>query len=361
MDKAASVEKQSGGENPFIYNAPVRGTDFFNRNEIMEKLLLETVTGKSQGNVWVTGERQVGKTSLLRYVQSKYEHYDKKIKLYPTEEHFDVAFIYLNVQDTKNSDDFYQNLRQSLKNFFDFKIETKDNSYRSFIDALHYLYFEQKYYIVFLVDEFDAFIEHHAAEDPKKATLFLAEFNKLIQGISDIKDEPKIFSCIFAANHTIDELLKENDLDRRGSGLVLETMELDWFSKKQVEELARLYLRDNSLRFSPGDIDFCYNMTLGYPYFVQKLFSILFTEKSQNPGSDAYLSKVKEEYGNMFKETVKGWGGANMPKRTLEKLKTFTFVRDSGEGGYDFYVEFIRKWIVREISQEEITRLSMSQ
>lgn len=309
------------GTNPFIYNAPVRSTDFCNREEIIGKLLHETITGKSQGNVWVTGERQVGKTSLLRYIQSKYEHYQKKIKLYPTEEYFSVALIYLNVQDTKSRDDFYRNLRQSLKDFFDFKIETTDDAYRNYIEALKYLYFEQKYYIVFLVDEFDAFVEHLAADGPKPANEFLAELNKLIQGISDIKKEPKIFSCIFAANHTIEELFQENALDRRGSGLVVENKELDWFTREQVEKLADHYLKDNPIRFSAKDIDFCFKMTQGYPYFVQKLFSVIYEQKSQNPGSKSYLSEVEKYYGKIFKETVKGWGGANMPKGTLEKLK----------------------------------------
>ncbi len=341
MGNTAFSAEPEIGENPFIYNAPVRGTDFRNRDEIIDKLLHETVTGKSQGNVWITGERQVGKTSLLRYIQSKYEHYEKKIKLYPTEVYFNVAFIYLNVQDTKNREDFYRNLRQSLKNFFDFKIETKDDAYKNYIDALKYLYFEQKCYIVFLIDEFDAFVEHLAADDPKSATAFLAELNKLIQGISDISNEPKIFSCIFTANHTIEELVKENAIDRRGSGLVVENKELNWFTRDQIEELAQYYLKNNYTRFSSGDIDFCFKMTLGYPYFVQKLFSIIYEQKSQNPSSRSYLSKVKKDYGKMFRETVKGWGGANMPKRTLQKLKALAGIIFKNVG--DNWLELLLK------------------
>jgi hypothetical protein len=347
MENTPAVAEPDRGYNPFVYNAPVRGTDFYNRDEIIDKLLQETVTGKSQGNVWVTGERQVGKTSLLRYIQAKFEHYDKKIKLYPIDEYFNVAFIYLNVQDTKSRDDFYRNLRQSLKNFFDFKIETTDDAYGSFSDALKYLYFEQKYYIVFLVDEFDAFIEHLASDTPEQATSFLAEWNKLIQGLSEIKDEPKIFSCIFAANHTIEELLKENDIARRGSGLVVEYLALDLFTREQVEDLAQYYLKNNSIRFSPGDIDFCFKMTQGYPYFVQKLFSIIYEQKSQNPGSRSYLSKVKKEYGQVFEETIRGWGGANMPKRTLEKLKSLSgkIIRNIGDKAVELMFKGIETYL----------------
>ncbi|MCP4216008.1 MAG: hypothetical protein GY765_15245 [bacterium] len=45
----------------------------------------------------------------------------------------------------------------------------------------------------------------------------------------------------------------------------------------------------------------------------------MYEQKSSAPGS--YLPKVKEEYGNTFLETVKDWGAANIPPRTLGKLK----------------------------------------
>jgi polynucleotide 5'-kinase involved in rRNA processing len=69
-------------QNPFVYNAPVRGEDFFNREETIIEILKETVTGKSQGTVWVVGERQVGKTSLLRYLQSYYKDSPEKIEFF---------------------------------------------------------------------------------------------------------------------------------------------------------------------------------------------------------------------------------------------------------------------------------------
>lgn len=348
--KVLPVEPEIG-EIPFIYNAPVRGTDFCNREKIIKKLLHETVTGRSQGNVWVTGERQVGKTSLLRYIQSKYENYGKKIKLYPSKEYFNVAFIYLNVQDTETRDDFYRILRQSLKNFFDFKIETMKDAYSDYINALKYLYLEQKMYIVFLVDEFDAFIGHLADANPKSATSFLAELNKLIHGISEIKKEPKLFSCIFAANHTIEELAQDKGLDMRGSGLVVESKELDWFTREQVDDLAQHYLKDNSTRFTKVDIDFCFKMTQGYPYFVQKLFSIIYEKKIQNPDSTSYLSEVKEEYGNSFRETVKGWVTPNMPQRTLRRLKELSgkMIKQASDNALKLIFKGIEEFLIKQI------------
>lgn len=308
--------------NPFMYNAPVKGMDFFDREKIIKELLRETVTGKSQGNVWITGERQVGKTSLLHYFQSELGDYKPKVSLYGTKDLFNVAFIYVNIQDCETRDDFYRIMRQSLKSFFDFKIKAGDKPLDDFKAALHHLHFELKYYVVFLVDEFDAFIESLATGENDSATSFLSEWNKIIQGISDFKKEAKVFGCIFAANHTIQDLLRENDIKRRGSGLVVESVELNWFKKSQVEALAKQYLENNNLQFSKKELDFCFKMTQGYPYFAQKLFSLMYEQKKQAARADeSYLKQVKKDYGNIFRETIKGWGGPSMPKRTLEKLK----------------------------------------
>jgi hypothetical protein len=334
-------------ENPFIYNVPVRGSDFYNREKIIDKLLHETVTGKSQGNVWITGERKIGKTSLLNYIQSKYENYNKKIKLYGTEEYLNVAFIYLNTQDNRTTDDFYQNLRQGLKNFFDFKIETMDNSFDSFIYALRYLFYEQKYYTIFLVDEFDAFIQKLARNDREFTISFLDELNKLIQGFSGITDKKKMLSCIFAANHTIEELLKGNDIQMNGSGLEVESFELEWFSKEQVNQLAQQYLKNQSLRFSSREIDFCFKITRGYPYFVQKLYSIMYNRKVKEPGSKLDLSEINKEYGKAFKETLEGWGGARIPKRTLGKLKGLAddIIKNAGDRSLSLIFKGIEEYL----------------
>lgn len=312
-------------DDPFVFTAPVRTTDFCNREGILDALIKVTVTGKAQGNLWITGERQVGKTSLLRYIHSKYEGIEKKIQLYGSEDLYSTVLIYLNVQDIKNSDDFYRYLRHGLKNRFDFKIETHQEPYRSFIDALDYLYSKQKYFIVFLLDEFDALVEHLAADDPKIATTFLASFSKLLQGATEISlDQPKVFSCVFAANHTIDELLKENGIDRRGSGMVTEYKEMKWFTREQIEELAQHYLKGHPISFVTEELDLCFKLTHGYPYFVQKLFSILYEHKIKADSYVSCLPTVMKEYGEAFGETVRGWGTVSLPSRTRDKLLTLS-------------------------------------
>jgi hypothetical protein len=328
MNIERPVEKKETTQNPFVYNKPVRGSDFYNRDEIIERLLKEMISGKSQGSVWITGERQVGKTSLLNYLHSQYINYNKKIKLYETDEMLNAAFVFLNTQYNRTRDDFYQNMLQCVKTYSDFKIEPLANAFTNFINVIKYLMEVQKYYFFFLVDEFDALVESMATDDQEAATAFLSELNSFIGGTREIS-----FGCILAANHTYDELMKQCGIDKRGSGLVIEPVELPWFTRDQVNELALKYLKDYPLQFTLKETDFCFKMTQGYPYFVQKLFSIMYDYKIKEPDPKAYLLKVKEEYGKTFKETINSWGSAGIPQRTHEKLKGLVsyLVKNAGD------------------------------
>ncbi len=306
-------------ENPFIYNAPVRGHHFIDRPELTDEVLRETLTRTAQGNVWIIGERGAGKTSLLRYLQWRYEDYGKKVKPYGTEELLTPVFIYFNVQDNRTRDDFYNGARQVLKNHFDFKIPNGENPYENFIDALKYIYLEQKCYILFLLDEFDALIANLASENPETATSFLAELNKILQGIPQIKGEPKTFSCIFTANYGLNELFALCGMRLRGSVLAVEELNLEWFSLERTEALAQLYLQERNLRFSKEDIALCYRFTQGMPYLVQRFFSIMYDAKLRGP--ESYQPEVEKEFAALFEKTLENWTTRNIPPRLALRLK----------------------------------------
>ncbi|KPA18813.1 archaeal ATPase [Candidatus Magnetomorum sp. HK-1] len=194
--------------NPFIYNTPVRGDDFCNRVDTIQRLLNQTVTGKSQGNVWLVGERQVGKTSLLRYIQLAYEDFNERIHIYGSTETVKVAFIYFNCQTLKNPDDYYHHIYQSLINHFDFKHTEQENAYSCYIETFKRAY-ASNYYIVLLLDEFDAFLKRLIQKNADQAEYLLSDINKMSQAFSEIKIEPKVFGCIFAANYTLSALVEK--------------------------------------------------------------------------------------------------------------------------------------------------------
>jgi len=316
--------------NPFVYNSPVRGKDFFNRELAVKKILKETVKGKSQGSIWITGERQIGKTSLLKHIQSLNENFVDKVKPYGTNKSLDVAFIFGNVQGCENEDEFYNTLWQGLKDYFDFKLRKTNNGYKNFINAMTEVYVKRKYYIVFLIDEFDAFIETMSYKDAQMATNFLAKLSSLLQEVDEIDDGTKTFTCVFTANHDIKELLNQNHIDNRGSGLIVEALNLKWFTKSQVKGLADLYMENDDFKFTNKEIELCYKSTQGYPYFTQKMLSLMYDARKIITDDKQFKNTVKNEFGEMFKETIEDWGGDKMPIRTLKKLMEMVKKMDLG-------------------------------
>lgn len=316
--------------NPFVYNSPVKGKDFFNREKAVEKILKETVRGKSQGSIWITGERQIGKTSLIKHIQSMNDDFSEKVRPYGTKKSLDVAFVFANVQGCENVDEFFNTLWQGLKDFFDFKLRKTNSGYKNFLNAMTEVYLKRKHYTVFLIDEFDAFIETIAYKDIQVATNFLAKLSSLLQEIDEIDEGSKTFSCVFTANHDIKELLNANGIDNRGSGLIVEALNLKWFTKLQVGQLAKRYMKDCDFQFSEKEIELCFKSTQGYPYFTQKMLSLMYDAKKIITNEKQYRNTVKVEFGEMFKETIEDWGGDNMPMRTLKKLMEMVKKMDLG-------------------------------
>lgn len=319
----SSVEVGKSNLNPFIYIEPVRGADFSNRDTVINKISKITFQSKAQGSVWVVGERQMGKTSLLQQMERLYQDAPPVITLYGTDKNFNVLFLYFNCQLIRDENGFYQCLTQCLANHFDFKIEPGSAPSENFINWLKETY-EKQYYIIFLLDEFDAFIEKLILKSSVDAGQFLDTLNVLKQDIPGLKDHQKAFGLICAANYSIGELTK--DLTLTGSGLTFfEEIELANFSEKQVKDLAKKYLEGNHVQFSEAEHQFCYKMTHGYPLFTQNLLSIMYDEK-QNELAGAsekdFLKSVKTEYGKAFKNIVEGWEKQHkLTERTKLKIK----------------------------------------
>lgn len=309
-------------QNPFIYFEPVKGPDFANREEILDEISKITFQSKQQGNAWVVGGRQVGKTSLLHRMERLYQDDCPIIKLYGTNREFKVLFLYLNCQIIRDDNGFYQNLIQCFANHFDYKIEEKEKPYDNFINWLKNIY-EKKYYVIFLLDEFDAFIEKFSRKSAADSAHFLDTFNVLKQDIPGLKDRRKAFGVLCASNCTFDELTENLKLSGSGLNFVRE-IELPNFNEKQVFDLAHQYLKENQIKFSENEIQFCNKMTHGYPLFTQNLFSIMYEEKRKNQerSTEDFLKVVKKKYGKAFKKTVEGWEKQNkLTHRTKLKLK----------------------------------------
>ena len=55
--------------NPFNLGGPARGEDFYNRKEILQSIQTFIYSSPHETHLLVTGQRRIGKTSLLRRIQ----------------------------------------------------------------------------------------------------------------------------------------------------------------------------------------------------------------------------------------------------------------------------------------------------
>ncbi len=332
-------------KNPFVYSSPVIGNDFFNREKIISNIFNETVLNKAQGNVWVTGERQVGKTSLLKNLYNTYKKVvPSEIDLYSTDKSYVPVFAFANVQFCQTEDDFFNELWQSLKNELDFKEYVPKIPETNFLNALKNVY-SKGFYIVFLIDEFDAFLEAVMTSDPTKAGNFINKFNSFLANFPKIGR--KIFSCVFSSNQELLDLTQKFDVKITGSGLIAQTYSLEWFSKKQVILLSKHYLQKSTVLFSDKEIDTLYKYTNGYPYFTQRLLYLMFRQKTETENKEIDKQIIKQFAKEEYEKTINYWTGQNMPKRTYEKLNNM-FVK-VGESFFDTALKILLEYSKKHI------------
>jgi len=97
-------------QNPFIYNHPVLKHDFFDRKKLFDSMLRETIMGKTQGDIWLTGERKTGKTSFLKFLFHYNPQIPKQIQVYGAPKLMRPVFCFANVQYCQNEDEYYNEL-----------------------------------------------------------------------------------------------------------------------------------------------------------------------------------------------------------------------------------------------------------
>ncbi len=334
--------------NPFIYNSPVLRNDFCDRQEILETLIKEVITGRTQGDVWLTGERKVGKTSLLKYIyQNKQELIpDKFVDIYEANKQLKPIFAFANVQYCRSEKEFYNELWQSIINELDIKHETgydSDTNFKKAIDAA----LETEHYFIFLIDEFDAFLETLAIKDPISVRNFINKLNSYLFNFP--KYNHKVFSCIFTSNQDIVDLDKKYDLQITASGLDVKTYDLEWFSKSDVIQLTKKYLQDSDVIFSEKEITTLYKYTKGYPYFTQRLLHLMFKYKNKEQVEEIDELAIQTLAQSEYEKTIKFWTGQNMPKRTYDKL--YDIIKNVGDKTFKIAEKLLVEYSKTQFSQ----------
>jgi branched-chain amino acid transport system substrate-binding protein len=382
--------------NPFNTGSPARGEGFLGRQEIFSSIV-SFLKKKDQLSLLIFGQRRIGKTSLLRKLQD-----DVEIRK--------TAFpVYFNLQD-KARVELHRLLFEIAKriisdldltldlNTDDFK---SDNASFYFINNLISMVIERlprEKQVLLLFDEFDVLGAVEDVEDDSIMDTFAVKrfipFTADLLGEIQAKEYPVKF--IFAVGRNY------KDLEPKRFGQIMKfgpQEELSYFSKEETRKL--LKASDNVIPFDAEAVDEIYSLTFGHPYFTQCLAGASFDAAEKNKARGVSRDIVRRQFISAVKSYGSGvywiWDSLSAEDRvilylmavlkeenvpvtvdsihekaaslnvapvvenilqTMDKLKAFKFVKDDKQGEYDFFVEFIRKWIVKEISEEEIVKLT---
>lgn len=313
--------------NPFVYTEPISDKRFCDRVEAIKFVEKFTTSSESAGNVWINGERQIGKTSLLHKIFLQHKTEPHIITRYGKESK--ISFVYTNVQDCITKDEFFFYLYQKLKESFDFKFKISKDNQKNFLQALDYIYQKTNNFMVFLVDEFDACLRLIAEADKTSVKQLLNTINRISEGEILQTGLVKKAAFVFASNNSLTDLA-DMDIVPLGSFSVHE-YELRWFKEKDIKEMVDSYLAHKKIKFTEKEIKLCYEATSGYPYFTQKLLAIMYEQKPLFDNEKDFRKTIANKYADDIEQTIKTWGGESMPNRTKTGLKKMISGLNLGE------------------------------
>ena len=379
-------------ENPFNTGSPARGQNFFGRKEIIDDILL-FLKKSSESTFLLSGQRRIGKTSLLRKLQ------DDRELVAPARP------VYFNLQDKARSLLPQLLLEIAQRIVLDLDLNIKVNE-EDFTNSKGPDFFKEKFIpsvcaelggskpLVLLLDEFDVLgdievVEGDASLDVFAFRSFIPFVDNLVESIRQ-KKYPLKFVFAIGRNY--------KDLDTKRYGPLTKfakNREISYFSKNEVEDLLKKF---STIPLKKEAIDEIYALTSGHPFFIQCLGSAAFDNAEKNGREGISREIVREEFLPTIKSHSSGvywvWDSLsahdqiilylmavlkeeNQPitigavrekafslnfapavedlARIIERLKTFKFIKES-KTGYEFYVEFIRQWIVTDIKEAETAK-----
>jgi uncharacterized protein involved in tolerance to divalent cations len=386
-------------QNPFITNSPVIKEDFIGRKEIIDNII--SFIEKKKGIIFfLYGQRRTGKTSILKKILDTVQSPQS------------ARMVYFNVQDKARTplsqllleiassinDELNLNLDVEGKNF---NRSNAPGYFKKWVIPSITGKISPNQKLLLLVDEFDVLISSETIDVDTTGYIDAGAYAAknfipfMISLSEEIQEKRYPIKFLFA----IGSIYKDIEQKRLGRLTSFGAeIEIPYFIKTETEHLLKQYSA-RSIPFEKEAIESIYTLTSGHPFFTQSLAKASFdaAEKINKkkitsglvkqqlmpcikrhsstvfwiwngfPAEDRLIlylmAVVKEEKQPVSIKTIKKKAAdlnvsslvKNLP-HTLEKLKAAKYIRESpaAEGEYEFYVEFIRKWIVNNVSDKDI-------
>ncbi|MCP4351844.1 MAG: ATP-binding protein [Desulfobacterales bacterium] len=268
--------------SPFIVGSSVVRRNvpldrFIDREEEIQ-VIVSQLFGAGRGSAAISGERRIGKTSLLHYLNAR-----KVFDLYE----IDMEKVLMTFVDCEGIYSFHEFWNQAATRF---KIALSAGTYPetivkeidmlltkeqiSFSDILTTLNFfaQQEYYVILLVDEFDWLIREDTEESIRKTEKILYYLRNLLN--HDIL--AGYFSMVVATRLPLDHTVKKAHVSGSPFHNIFIPQILHSFSSRDISNLCSIYPQNLDVQIHQDEIDLCYRLSGGYPYLFQMAMNIVF-------------------------------------------------------------------------------------
>ncbi len=268
--------------SPFIVGSSVVRRNvsldrFIDREEEIQAIASQ-LFGDGRGSVAISGERRIGKTSLLHYLNAR-----KVFDLYQ----IDMEKVLMTFVDCEGIYSFHEFWNQAATRF---KIALSAGTYPetivkeidmlltkeqiSFSDILMTLnsFAQQEYYVILLVDEFDWLIREDTEESIRKTQKLLYDLRNLLN--QDIL--VGYFSMVVATRLPLDYAVRKVHVSGSPFHNIFIPQILNSFSSRDISNLCSIYLQNPDVQIHLDEIDLCYRLSGGYPYLFQMAMNIVF-------------------------------------------------------------------------------------
>lgn len=275
--------------SPFIFNNPVTGETFFNRENVLEDMLNYLFRRRDRGNIWLLGQRQSGKTSILKHLETEFN----KIK-HKTNKGQLVKFIYFDCQAVSNKALLFDEIASKIGLNLDLSHKSTIRVASDYFTSVFKQILEKNYYIILLLDEFDALLDYHGNRDERiKAENVVKDIRVRINGIPKLPRQPKLISAVFASDRRYKDLASHFKI---GSPLNYFEIELEWFDDTQIEKLIQQYLPNDYSIFNHNDIHLCFQLSQGHPKLVQKVLDLIYCQKMAGKMDKKVIKEDTKEF-----------------------------------------------------------------
>jgi len=289
-------KKQLAIANPFQYGVPVPPSHFVGREREV-RMIFDLITGSARGSVAVSGERLIGKTSLLRYVAAP-----EIAKAWGgTPDRY--IFLYLNCQSISQFTPtrFWRTVLDLLSRHFSAgelqemieglrgQKEIRAADLEVILDEIH----DRGQALVLLLDEFEWVIRTDTAQDIAITLDFLSGLRALVT------HSKRVFSLITATREPVHQLCAPIKFIGSPFYVFFANISLKPFTREEAEELIDKALKGTGIEFSKADRDFVFEVSGGHPHWLQNACFKLFEKKLQlvgeRPDYKEISSTLKEE------------------------------------------------------------------